>query len=72
MYMEALVDDWTCDFGDGICHRWTVGKEYNVIRYSEEKEIVTYTIPSDVGISEKVAIDLINPDFMKDTFGIEI
>lgn len=74
----ALVDYWTCDFGDSICHKWTVGKSYNIMKHTkkeiveEEIIIITYDISSDSGTTENIPRDVINKDMMFDTFGIRI
>lgn len=77
MKYKALSKSWSCDFGDGITHQWTVGVSYT-INQREIKDvngkIITYLfdVQSDYGISKDIPVEVINPDLMRDTFGIEL
>lgn len=74
MKYKALVDYYSCDFGDGITHKWTIGKYYKIVKHEENEEgiKISYDIQSDSGISTNVPVEIINEDMMRDTFGIDI
>ena len=66
---ECLRDDFGCGFGDGIDHRWTIGKEYGIVLDDENQVLVS--LSSDNGTSTPdFPYKFLDTNLLLEVFGI--